>query len=176
MKMAKLLKQFAPGLAPLIYGEPVDEKPSWGRAVKVHADHNAYWAIHQQYKKHRFLQVQVDSDPMPYQSIILDMDLNLGHMIIDELFPSRYMLRQGQTLNIEIKLDGPETIDFQTQVIGEQILDGAPVYRLALPEYAAQHQRREAYRLELKEPVYSRCTSKPLAQPPLRTLPASGAE
>lgn len=158
MKMAKFIKQIAPGLAPLLYGEDFEKKSSWGDAYKVHADKKAYWAIYQEYRKHRFIQVLVDNDPVPYQSIILDMNLDMGHMIIDELFPSRYMLRQGQALNIEIRLDNQQTIDFQTRVIGEQIQDGAPVYRLALPEYAAQHQRREAFRLELREPIYSRCT------------------
>lgn len=95
------------------------------------------------------IDVDIDGAGGRYQSVILQVDPQVGSILIDELFPAGFSGLPGQPLTITVRrLDGSRS-SFTTRVIERRNIDGADNYLLTLPASIAYQQRREVFRLRL---------------------------
>lgn len=107
-------------------------------------------------------QLQQNHDPLMlrfkdrgqrFQSYLVEIDRDRNRIALDEVIPNdgERFLKQGETFSVEAYRDGVRvawTCEHDVQ-LGE--LEGAPCYWAPLPLEVIYHQRRSAYRAQLKQ-------------------------
>ncbi len=110
---------------------------------------NAYWPLYQVYKQHQFIYVSFKDAEKPLQSMILSIDPQNGSMEIDEFFPKDASCVPGQRITVLVRGEEGRSMQFNTFVLGLQLEDGSVRYTVRLPEQIKNHQRREAFRMNV---------------------------
>lgn len=131
------------------------ERPDMGKVV-AEADpalNQVYLQLHQIQRRRGFVEVTIKGDDMVYQSIILALDPEERSILIDELFPRGFSGLPGQHISVSIREPAGRRLQFNSEITSGYILDGAPVYVLAMPAALESDQRRAAYRLPISERV-----------------------
>ncbi|MCQ4296390.1 flagellar brake protein [Pseudomonas stutzeri] len=88
-----------------------------------------------------------------FQSFLVEMNRETGWIALDELIPNdgeRYLL-QGEPLHIEGVYEGARIFWTNDQPVHLGEIDGARCYWIPTPSTLTYHQRRNAYRAQLKE-------------------------
>lgn len=97
------------------------------------------------------IDVEFEGVAQRYQSVILQVDIGAGSMLIDELFPSGFIAGAGQAMTIVVRRGDGSRARFQTRILG-RIRNGAvDNYRVQLPASIEYRQRREVFRLEVAQ-------------------------
>jgi len=101
-------------------------------------------------RAHALLDVCVEGVEGRYQSIILGVDPEAGTVTIDELFPRGFIGLPGQSLTVNVRLDGSRRLSFVTHIIERRRgADAVELYQLMMPQTLDYNQRRGAFRLKL---------------------------
>lgn len=108
--------------------------------------------LRQLQQNHDPLVIQFKDRGQRFQSYLVEIDKDRARLALDEIIPTdgERFLKQGETFNVEAFRDGVRvawTCDHDVQ-LGE--LDGAPCYWAPLPDELIYHQRRSAFRAQLK--------------------------
>lgn len=108
--------------------------------------------LRQLQQNHDPLLIQFKGRAQRFQSYLVEIDKDRARIALDEIIPTdgERFLKQGETFNVEAFRDGVRvawTCDHDVQ-LGE--IDGAPCYWTPLPTEAIYHQRRSAFRAQLK--------------------------
>ncbi|PZP85570.1 MAG: pilus assembly protein PilZ [Ectopseudomonas oleovorans] len=109
--------------------------------------------LRQLQQNHDPLIIQFKGRDLRFQSYLVEIDKDRARVALDEIIPNdgERFLKQGETFNIEAFRDGVRvawTCDHDVQ-LGE--LEGAPCYWAPLPSEVIYHQRRSAFRAQLKQ-------------------------
>lgn len=104
--------------------------------------------MHQKY----FIDVIPEGDNQRYQSIVLDIDLQAGYLILDELFPQskRSQLQPGQQVVVQHHRRG-QVLEFSANVIRLTSVLGEDCLALDLPKQINNKHRRQYERLSLAD-------------------------
>lgn len=85
-----------------------------------------------------------------YTSLIVELDLRQGAMLLDELHPSdgANAVQPGSQLRVRTRVEG-SALEFDCQV--EQVMSsqGAKAYLARIPERVRYHERRESFRVSI---------------------------
>jgi c-di-GMP-binding flagellar brake protein YcgR len=108
--------------------------------------------LRQLQQNHDPLIIQFKDRGQRFQSYLVEIDKDRARIALDEVIPTdgERFLKQGEAFDVEAYRDGVRvawTCGHDAQ-IGE--LDGAPCYWTPLPTEVIYHQRRSAYRAQLK--------------------------
>jgi c-di-GMP-binding flagellar brake protein YcgR len=99
-------------------------------------------------RRHSFIEVRFPRTDRAYQSLILELHPDEGYVLIDELFPpeGRQELLEGDVAEVGARSPGL-TVSFFSRLLLRETVDGAPAYRLELPEEIGASFRRHAFRV-----------------------------
>ncbi len=88
-----------------------------------------------------------------YQSFLVEMNRETGWIALDELIPNdgERLLLQGEPIHIEGFYEGARLSWTSDQQVHTGEIDGARCYWIPTPTTLTYHQRRNAYRAQLKE-------------------------
>nr|WP_272883049.1 flagellar brake protein [Stutzerimonas stutzeri] len=88
-----------------------------------------------------------------YQSYLVEMNRETGWIALDELIPNdgERLLLQGEAFNVEGFYEGARIFWTSQQDVHLGEIDGARCYWIPTPAELTYHQRRNAYRAQLKE-------------------------
>jgi c-di-GMP-binding flagellar brake protein YcgR len=112
--------------------------------------------LQQACRDRRFILVTAAGDDVSYQSMVLSVEAKQQQLTIDRLFPDEISLSPGQTLQVTVLKGDGSSLRFESQVLAA--LDDE--YRISFPQWLQQEQRRQAYRLPLRNhPVEARYTA-----------------
>lgn len=109
---------------------------------------NIYLTLIKFQRSHSLVQVRFKGDDTVYQSIILEVVPEHGHLTIDELFPKQSGLQGlvGHEIEIFVKESG-YTLSFMSSILEREEADQNPFYRIELPKVIDRQQRRGAFRI-----------------------------
>lgn len=99
--------------------------------------------------EHRgLITVHLAGNPGNFASILLELDLAGGSLVLDELHPRAgdQHVRPGARLLVSARLDGSR-IEFRSNVQDSVSYKGAPAWRVTLPTSVDYFERRGGYRL-----------------------------
>lgn len=90
-----------------------------------------------------------------YQSFLVEMNRETGWIALDELIPNdgERLLLQSEAFQVEGFYEGARVAWSNDQPVHVGEIDGARCYWIPAPAELTYHQRRNAYRAQLKEPV-----------------------
>jgi c-di-GMP-binding flagellar brake protein YcgR len=99
-------------------------------------------------RRHSFIEVKFPRVEQSFQSMILELHPDEGYVLIDELYPpqGRQALLEGDMAEIGGRTPGV-TVSFYSRLLQREMMDGAPAYRMELPEDIGASYRRHAYRV-----------------------------
>lgn len=99
-------------------------------------------------RRHSFIEVKFPRIERSFQSMILELHAEEGHMVIDELYPAdgRQYLLEGDIAEIGGKATGV-VVSFYSRLLARETAGDAPVYRMELPEEIGASFRRTSYRV-----------------------------
>ena len=88
-----------------------------------------------------------------YQSYLVEMNRETGWIALDELIPNdgERLLLQGEAVHVEGFYEGARIFWTSQQDVHLGEIDGARCYWIPIPAELTYHQRRNAYRAQLKE-------------------------
>ncbi len=104
-------------------------------------------------RRHNFLDVHFPRIEHRFQSLILELHPDEGYLLIDELFPAdgRQLLLEGDVAEISARGSSGVVSFFSRLLLKEngrrETSDGAPTYRMELPEEIGGSYRRHAFRV-----------------------------
>ena len=139
-----------------------------------------YLPLYQLQQRHRLVDIKVGHNETPFQSMILDVNVDDRIIIIDELFPKVPKPHQlpGQLVQVRGK-DAGAIIRFQSVILKDQNTDLLTSHQLKLPKTVTKNQRRNAYRIDIdhrqKTTISLKTTNDIQLKGNLIDLSASGA-
>ena len=103
-------------------------------------------------RSHTFVEVRfTERNNVSYQSLILDLNVEGRYAVIDELFPSLGKpVMPGEPVEIVSQGKGMP-IQFHSEVLALEMIDGVPAYKIALPTQLQANQRRQYFRVEVPD-------------------------
>lgn len=109
--------------------------------------------LRQLQQNHDPLVIQFKGRGQRFQSYLVEVDRDRARVALDEIIPTdgERFLKQGESFNVEAFRDGVRvawSCEHDVQ-LGE--LEGAPCYWAPLPLEVVYHQRRSAFRAQLKQ-------------------------
>lgn len=121
-------------------------KPEPDKDVSAALDH--YTQLERLRKNHDWISVTVTQTNSSYQSLILAIDIDNHELLIDELYPPQGLedLQAGDSMHVQSQTER-NPVNFYTRVLAREFKDGAPLFRLELPEEIGRNHSRGAYRV-----------------------------
>lgn len=102
---------------------------------------------------HSLLRVRINGQPEIFQSLLLDIDLEKEHLVLDEPFPNQWPIISWLNRRVTVDTQDPSLqTKFETHVAA--VDDGErPSLRLAIPYTIGKEQRRKHFRLNVNGTV-----------------------
>jgi c-di-GMP-binding flagellar brake protein YcgR len=99
-------------------------------------------------RRHSFIEVKFPRIERAFQSMILELRAESGVIVIDEFYPpeGREKLLEGDIAEIGGR-DRSLTVNFFSRLLLREMIDGAPVYHMELPDDVGASYRRHAFRV-----------------------------
>lgn len=103
-------------------------------------------------REHRLLRLRFAGIGQDYQSLLLEVDLKHGRLLLDDPFPllAESELFGGRRLEVA-SIEGAASTRFETRVQGVGTLGDAKILSVAMPDSVAAAQRRNRFRLTVRE-------------------------
>lgn len=102
------------------------------------------------------IEVDVEGGRQRYQSVILQVDIGAGSMLIDEFFPAGFIGPVGQALKVTVRRIDGSRVSFATHIVERNRRDEVDNYRVKLPASIDYKQRREVFRLNVAHDTRAR--------------------
>lgn len=124
--------------------QPQTAKPAPAAASRL----NHYAPLFELLSKRQLLEIVSDQTAERYQSMILDINVAAGLLMLDDLFPADPMqpVQVGDTLTLRHHYNG-KILSFSSPVIDIEHSEGGPLHILKLPKDVGYRQRRRWPRL-----------------------------
>lgn len=120
-----------------------------GQAVEVSQDALHLFRLR---REHRLLRLKFAGIDQDFQSLLLEVDLKRGRLVLDEPFPA---LKEGELLEGRVleavSVEGSASTRFETKVQGLVTHGGLNALAVAMPAAVHAAQRRNHFRLEIQE-------------------------
>jgi c-di-GMP-binding flagellar brake protein YcgR len=128
----------------------LDEEPELNRPKPINKE--TVLRLRELSRQHTFVEVRfTERNAVAYQSLILDVTPLSRSALIDELFPAAGQpVMPGEPIEIVSQSKGMP-LQFHSEIISLEMVDGVPAYRIALPEKLQANQRRKYYRVVVPE-------------------------
>jgi len=116
------------------------------------ADH--YSSLERLRVSHEWLDVKVTKTNHSYQSLVLEIDIENGELLVDELFPPEHLndVQPGDTVQV-ITHSKNQPVDFYTRILSREFNNGTTAWRLELPAEIGANHNREAFRIYVESEV-----------------------
>lgn len=102
---------------------------------------------------HDWISVTVTKNKRSYQSLILDIDIENGELVIDDLYPPEHLdaIETGDTVEVSSQ-SRRVLVNFYSRILAREMRadksgEQVPCYRLELPEDVGSNHSRGAYRV-----------------------------
>lgn len=107
-----------------------------------------YYRLERLRTNHDWIGVEVAKSGQCYQSLILEIDVDNGELIIDDLYPPEGLedLETGDTVEVTSQ-SRRVLVNFYTRILAREFKDGKASYRLELPEEVGRNHSRGAFRV-----------------------------